>query len=179
MKSLSYMAMAVTMVVALTGCNDWLEVPVEGKSTSKELFEKGDGYRSVLHGVYMNMAEDVLYGKNLQCGLVDFFSNQYNVNVRNEDLSSRALIAAGNRDYKNTQLTPEIKNLWMSAYKCIGAANGLIQSVSGEDPNKFAKGEMEKNMIEGEAKALRAFIHLDLLRLFAPAPKDEIGRAHV
>ena len=179
MKSLSYMAMAVTMVVALTGCNDWLEVPVEGKSTSKELFEKGDGYRSVLHGVYMNMAEDVLYGKNLQCGLVDFFSNQYNVNVRNEDLSSRALIAAGNRDYKNTQLTPEINNLWMSAYKCIGAANGLIQSVSGEDPNKFAKGEMEKNMIEGEAKALRAFIHLDLLRLFAPAPKDDDGNAYI
>ena len=51
--------MAITMVVALTGCNDWLDVPVEGKSTSKELFEKGEGYRSVLHGLYINMAEDV------------------------------------------------------------------------------------------------------------------------
>ena len=91
--------MAITMVVALTGCNDWLDVPVEGKSTSKELFEKGEGYRSVLHGLYINMAEDVLYGKTLQCGLVDFFSTQYNIHARPEDLSNPALIAEGKRDY--------------------------------------------------------------------------------
>ena len=33
MKGITYMAMAITMVVALTGCNDWLDDPVEGKST--------------------------------------------------------------------------------------------------------------------------------------------------
>ena len=179
MKGITYMAMAITMVLALTGCNEWLDVPVEGKATSKELFEKGEGYRSVLHGVYMNMSEDVLYGKNLQCGLVDFFSNQYNINVRPEDLSSTALIAAGKRDYQNKDLRPEIDKIWMAAYKCIGATNDLIQSVRGEDAGKFAKGEMEKNLILGEAKAVRAYVHLDMLRLFAPAPKDDDGGAYI
>lgn len=171
--------MAITMVVALTGCNDWLDVPVEGKSTSKELFEKGEGYRSVLHGLYINMAEDVLYGKNLQCGLVDFFSNQYNINARPEDLSNPALIAAGKRDYLNKDLRPQIDQMWMAAYKCIGAANDLIQKVKDEDADKFAKGEMERNMILGEAKAIRAYLHLDMLRLFAPAPKDDDGGAYI
>ncbi len=179
MKGITYMATAITIVMTLTGCNEWLDVPVEGKSTSKELFEKGDGYRSVLHGLYINMAEDVLYGKNLQCGLVDFFSNQYNVNVRHEDLSSTALIAAGKRDYQNKDLRPEIDKMWMAAYKCIGAANDLIQNVGGENAGKFAQGEMEKSLILGEAKAVRAYVHLDMLRLFAPAPKDDDGGVYV
>lgn len=179
MKRITYMAAAVTLVMVLAGCNDWLEVPVEGKSTSKELFEKGDGYRSILHGLYISMGEDVLYGKNLQCGLVDFFSNQYNVDVGHEDLSSPALIAAGKRDYQNKDLRPEIDKIWMAAYKCIGAANDLIQNVGGEDAGKFAQGEMEKNMILGEAKAVRAYIHLDLLRLFAPAPKEDDGGLYI
>ncbi len=136
--------MAITMVVALTGCNDWLDVPVEGKSTSKELFEKGEGYRSVLHGLYINMAEDVLYGKNLQCGLVDFFSNQYNIDARPEDLSNPALIAAGKRDYLNKDLRPQIDQMWMAAYKCIGAANDLIQKVKDEDAGKLRKAKWRK-----------------------------------
>ena len=41
MKGITYMATAITMILALTGCNEWLDVPVEGKATSKELFEKG------------------------------------------------------------------------------------------------------------------------------------------
>ncbi len=38
---------------------------------------------------------------------------------------------------------------------------------------------MERKMITGEAYACRALIHFELLRLFAPAPVNDDGRAYI
>ena len=61
------------MLFLTTSCNNWLDVPVDGQFTRKELFQIGDGYREALHGVYKEMAAPALYGLNLQFGVLDFF----------------------------------------------------------------------------------------------------------
>ena len=180
MKQIKYsILIAGLLSIIFVSCSDWLDVPVEGRSTSGELFETGDGYRSALHGLYKNMVTDDLYGANLQFGLVDFFSNQYSLNVPTADLNSTVLIAAGKREYNNKDLRPQLDQLWLKAFNVIASANNLIQNIEGESNDKFSQGEIEKNTILGEAKAVRAFLHFDMLRLFAPAPVNDDSRVYI
>lgn len=57
-------------------------------------------------------------------------------------------------------------------YHVIADCNDLIDHVSKESASAFEFGEIEKAKIYGEALAMRAFVHFDLLRLFAPAKDD-------
>lgn len=179
MKHTLYIGILSGLFLLTTSCNDWLDVPVDGQFTKKELFEIGDGYREALHGVYKEMAAKDLYGFNLQFGVIDFFSNQYDINAGTDKLNDPIYIAAGKREYNNTNLQPVIDNIWLKAYHAIAASNNLINSIQEEANDKFSNGEMEKNVILGEAKACRAFLHFDLLRLFAPAPADDDGQIHI
>ncbi len=160
-------------LLLLSSCNSWLEVPVDGQSTSKELFEIGDGYRTALNGLYAEMSSPTLYGRELQFGVLDFFSNQYKVDVPKSDLSNPLYLAAGKRDYQQTNLLPLIDNIWLKAYNIVAGANNLVANIKNEPANKFDKGKMEQDMILGEAIAIRAFLHFDMLRLFAPAPVSD------
>ena len=72
-----------------------------------------------------------------------------------------------------------ISNIWSIGYNNIANCNNLILNVSKASPSVFKEGEFEKNMIWGEALALRAFIHFDLLRLFAPAISKDDGKSYI
>ena len=58
-----------------------------------------------------------------------------------------------------------IQSIWSNSYNAVANCNNLIDRAQKEDPSKFAEGEEERNLIWGEALALRAFIHFDLLLL--------------
>ena len=68
---------------------------------------------------------------------------------------------------------------YYQTYNNIANCNNLILNVSKASPSVFKEGEFEKNMIWGEALALRAFIHFDLLRLFAPAISKDDGKSYI
>ena len=40
---------------AMTACSDWLDIEPEGQATNDKLTETGDGYRTMLSGVYKAM----------------------------------------------------------------------------------------------------------------------------
>lgn len=172
-------ALAALTLTVTGSCNDWLEVPVDGQSTSKELFETGDGYRAALNGLYQEMADPKLYGRELQFGVIDFFSNQYKTNVSQTELNSPVYIAAGKRNFKDKDLQPVLDDIWLSAYNVIAASNDILQNIQNETDDKFSSGEMEKKLIIGEVKAIRAFLHFDMLRLYAPAPIQDDGAAYI
>ena len=62
---------------AMTACSDWLDIEPEGQATNDKLTETGDGYRTMLSGVYKAMTSKNLYGVELQFGIVDCISQQY------------------------------------------------------------------------------------------------------
>ena len=71
--------------------------------------------------------------------------------------------------YKNSELTPTTDAMWSAAWNIIANCNNLAQQVAEEDTMLFYKRTQEKNMILGEAIALRAYMHFDLLRIYAPS----------
>lgn len=170
--------MMMFSVLFLISCNDWLDLKPEGQATSDELFSTGDGYRSVLNGVYKKMGVPELYGFELQFGMIDCMSQQY-VKSRMENGNMAPYVDAANYDFKSNNLQPKIEKLWANAYNVIANANNLIQMATNASPDLFELGEIERKMILGEAYACRALMHFDLLRLFAPAPVNDDGKAYI
>lgn len=179
-RNILYTTVVAMMALAMSSCNDWLDVPVDGQSTSKELFADGDGYRSALHGLYGSMSKPLLYGKELQYGLIDFFSNQYKTaGVPERFFTSVKYTAAANRKFNDPELQPTLDEIFRESYKIVSEANNLIRYINSDTERKFREGKMERDMIFGEALAIRAFIHFDMLRLYAPAPIIDDGRSYI
>lgn len=151
-----------------TSCEDWLDLKPETQSTEDELFSTVDGYRSVLNGLYKSMASADLYGRELSFGMLTCMSQQYD--LTSNVMSEQKYLFAEEFEYENTKLKPTVDKVWKSGFNVIANANNLIQNLEKTSPDIFAMGDVERNLMLGEAYACRAMMHFDLLRLFAPAP---------
>ncbi|WP_059026222.1 RagB/SusD family nutrient uptake outer membrane protein [Gabonibacter massiliensis] len=163
-----------------TSCEDWLSLQPEGQTTEEQLFKTGDGYRTVLNGLYKSMAARDLYGGELCFSMVDCISQQYNLELMVKGYPyTQKHIAAGAFIYDDIYVRPIIERIWKSAFNIIANANSLIQNTESAPSDLFAKGETERKMILGEAYACRALMHFDLLRLFAPARVNDDKKVYV
>ena len=166
-------------LLSLSSCKEWLDLQPEGQATSDELFSTGDGYRSVLAGIYEAMASKNLYGVELQFGVVDCISRQYTWNWKYGEQGTNMYQIARGLDYYNTALRSTIDAIWKDGFNVVANANNLIQNIEDASSDLFAGGDVERRMILGEAYACRALVHFDLLRLFAPAPVHDDGEQRV
>lgn len=156
----------VSVSLILSSCNDWLNLEPADTTTETDLFTTGDGYRNALNGIYSQMATSSMYGKALSWGQLDAMAQFYRAR------SGTVENYISHYSYTNKDVTPTIQSIWEGAYNCIANCNNIIQRVEADSPDKFAKGIEEIKLIKGEALALRALLHLDILRLFAPAKDD-------
>lgn len=163
----------------LTSCDSWLDLKPETQVTEDELFNSGDGYRASLNGLYKAMGVTNLYGRELSFGMVDCISQQYRLDLGTRVTYDQKYVDMGSFNYSTTEVTDVIEGVWRQAFNVVANANNLIQNVTNESPDLFAQGQMEKNLILGEAYACRALMHFDMLRLFAPAPVNDDGGIYV
>lgn len=150
----------------LTSCDDWLEVESKKEISAELLFTEGVGFRNALNGIFQECGKPSLYGKSLTWGALSAVSQTYDkVTVEDEIFYFK--------DFKYNEQASMISTYsawWDGMYKIIANINAMLAHIEDADPSLFAEGEKEKNLIKGEALAMRAFLHLDIVRLFAPAP---------
>ena len=156
----------------LFGCNGWLNVTPQSEVDEEDLFADGEGYRNSLNGVYSRISESDMYAQQLTWGFMDVLAQYYNFDKMNQ---YGAYPKAYKGDYDNSEVKGILESIWQGAYKSIANCNNLIQNIDKADVTKFLGREGEKNMLKGEALALRAFLHFDLLRLFAPVAVELNG----
>ena len=150
----------------VVSCNAWLDVTPENAIADDDLFSTGFGYRNALNGIYTNLASDELYGKQLSWGFLSAISQQYN---QKAGTISPMYADASELIYNTVDTEPVVTAIWEKGYKVIANLNKLIENIRSTDISLFEYGEEEKNLIYAEALSLRAMMHFDLLRLFAPA----------
>lgn len=158
------------VVVGLTSCESWFDVSPENQVSSDDLYATGTGYRMQLNGIYKALSETSLYGKELSWGFLDILGQYYTEAALNDDQKEINKFL-----YKGPVVKAIASSIWSQMYHSIADCNNLIEHVSKADSNLFANGGIECYKIHGEALAMRAFIHFDLLRLFAPL-KDDGGK---
>lgn len=176
MKTTKRFIYLLILPLVLASCNDWLDVSPEDEIGEEKLFADGEGYRNALNGIYKSLAEQGLYGINLTWGIVDAFGQYYDVDNYS---GQNDLLYASQYEFDDDAVKPKIKTVWEKAYNVVANCNNIIQNIENEDPDKFTFKESEKQMIWGEALAVRAFVQFDMLRLFAPAPVTNPSKAYI
>lgn len=160
----------IIILLLAASCSKWLDVTPDNAISDKNLFATGQGFRNALNGIYLNMASDELYGKELSWGFMSAVSQQY---CQTDEIENPLYQDASKLLYNTVQTEPVVTAFWEKGYKIIANTNKLLEEIEGVPTTDFEYGRDEKELIIAEALAIRALMHFDLLRLFAPSPESD------
>jgi len=144
----------ILISIGLTSCSDWLNVSPSTEKDREDLITTEAGFKEMLYGCYINMTDVALYGHQLTYGSIESFAKNY------------CWAFAPSYDYTDKTVRPTIDAIWTGMYNTIANDNSILKDIESHK-ELFSNGEGE--ILEGEALAMRAFLHFDLLRMFAPA----------
>ena len=155
MKKIIYTASFV-LLLALAGCSDWLNVQPLGQTEEEQMFKEESGFLRTLTGTYKLLGDKNAYGQQLTIGFPEYVAHNW--------LPSGPFYEF---KYDDAAAENQLYNTWMQLYKAIANTNLVLKNLEGRSPSEFDNYDL----IKGEALGLRAYIHLDLLRLFGPVLK--------
>ena len=152
------LAVAGTLALPVS-CSDWLDVKMSDKIMENTLFSTNNGFMTALNGVYMGMVD--VYGEDLSMGIIDVQAQYYNMVNGNHNYKVFANYLYDDEAFKNRS-----NSIWTKIYSLIANINGLLVHC---DEENSALRENYYPLVKGEALALRAMLHFDLLRLYGPS----------
>ncbi|ERJ57919.1 RagB/SusD family nutrient uptake outer membrane protein [Sphingobacterium paucimobilis] len=150
-----YIYSVIISSLTLSGCTKFLEVTPRSTVSDDKLFEDEPGFQQALNGVYNEMSGRSLYGDNLSMGYLSALAKNYTMTQ-----SSHRFYLTNTFDYKNSS---SVESVWNKSYTAIATLNNVLNQM--ENRKELFK-ENNYSLIKGEALALRAYLHFDLLRLF-------------
>lgn len=158
------------LLLSVMSCNKWLDVPPKDKLTEQALYSTPEGIAEALNGIYLDMGKSKLYGANLTCTTLDIFGQYYNIG------SLHNLTKYQTYTYNDENVQKKLDLIWTNAYIDVVNVNKFIQNL---DTYKGVLDGNSESILRGEAYALRAFLHFDLLRMYGPvyATADSIRTA--
>lgn len=160
----------ILLSLSVSSCG-WLDITPENSIDENDLFTTGYGFRNALNGIYLKIGSRDLYGENLSWGFLSSAAQEYLTDDSQQGSYTTQLTKdAADFVYNSASTQPVIQAIWETQYSVVANINKIIEHIDQIDKSEFAYGEDERNLIKAEAYALRAMLHFDLLRLFAPAP---------
>lgn len=165
-----YIFILLLATILCASCEDWLTVEPQDMVTVDKALENPDGYTAALIGVYQTMQNAYNPSAFMIGSGVDILSNAY---AEPSYSFSSTLNSCYNYDFDDTQLDAASGVAFLQLYQAIANVNVIIENIETEE----ALEEADRQMIEGEAKALRAFLHFDLWRVYGTAPDDPTGNS--
>lgn len=148
------------MAFCLAACNSWLDVSPKSQVKNDDLFGNEAGFQTAMFGVYTSMASSTLYGERLTMGFMDVLPRYYTVP------SGTSNYYVYTFDYESSTVVSICDQIYLNMYKTIMNCNNLLENMEGKE-GLFTKGHYE--VMKGEMLGVRAFLHFDLLRMFAPS----------
>lgn len=162
MKKLNLFISAALLLFAVS-CNEWLDVKPYDKISQDELLSSEDGYKKFLNGIYVEMNRDMLYGAALSVEMIEIMGGAYVIGTDKSVWGNYSDLAS--YKYDTDYWRARMNETWNKAYSLILNCNLLLENIE-KTSVKFT-GDNYK-VIKGEALALRAMLHFDMLRLFGP-----------
>lgn len=141
-------------------CNNWFDTPPEGNGMGgAEVFNNESSFRDYMNGIYTGLRSNELYGENLTLGGLELLSQSF---VPYQE--AKAWCKLSLNDPFTINLASEVyAKLYAAIYQC----NDILERFEQKKELYFIPGSRE--MMIAEAKALRAFLHFELVRLFSPS----------
>lgn len=146
-----------------SSCKKYLDVKPQSQVAADQLFSTPQGFEQALNGLYTRCSQSDLYGMEMTMGLPDVLAQDWTVEP-NADYYLNYLQSIL-YNYQDQNFINRKDGIWSGLYNAIANDNLLLQYV---DSGKVLPAA-EYPLIKGEALALRAYMHFDALRLFAPS----------
>lgn len=148
---------AIVLLALFASCSKIIEREPTHALDGNENFKKIGDYELALIGAYSLFRQGDYYG-NAASGfsvLPDMLSDNFNENL-DETLGNYSILATWTYAEDETN----IGAIWLAAYKVIMQANLVLRNL-----DQFASTEPQTvNRLKGQALAIRAFAHFDVLR---------------
>jgi starch-binding outer membrane protein, SusD/RagB family len=161
MRIITISIIAVTM---LSACSKWLDVQPKSQVSEEELFKTEEGFEEALNGVYTRCTQSDAYGYELSTGFLEAMAQNYSITTSAVD--PMGFYQTEHFNFTDANLILHKDSAWSALYNAIANDNILLSHIDG------SKGLFTGNnysLIKGEALGLRAFLHFDALRIFAPS----------
>jgi starch-binding outer membrane protein, SusD/RagB family len=152
------------VLVTASSCDNYLDVVPQDKILESQIYGTEAGIQNVHNGLYMQLADNNLYGKQLSMDAIEILGQQYNMPTTHHK-NKIATYAYAENVPKAT-----FSGIWEKAYTTILSANKFLESI---DEHKSVISVEKANILKGEAIAIRAMLHFDMLRLFGPIYKTK------
>lgn len=157
MKNNIYIILSLLVVgFTATACEDFLNVTPEGQINREQQLSTREGIEDALYGVYSQMRSNSLYGQELHFSTLEILSQTLWC-YGNDDIT-----AMSRYDWKHSAITSIFEAVWTDMYKNISNVNSILDAPLVADAHEFPY-----TIYKGEALGLRAFMHFDLVRIFA------------
>jgi starch-binding outer membrane protein, SusD/RagB family len=161
MKKLSIYLCLFSLLGAFSACKKWLDVKPEDKFLEDQVFSSPVKVYQALNSNYLLMAKSSLYGATLTSVVPEILAQSYNISTTS---TGQGASYSSTNQY-SYGILPGVTSIWADAYKVIASTNSFLQNL---DKYKGVVSAWEDSLLRGEATAIRAYVHFDLLRLYGP-----------
>lgn len=144
-----------------TSCNKWLDVKPEDKFIEEDVFKTPQGFYDALNGIYLRLGANDLYGSSLTLKNLDILAQNYRIT----ESHNKVLQQLNNFNYADKDVKMVLDSVWKNMYSNITNINKFIENL---DTYGNVLDQQTADLMYGEALAARAYLYLDLLRLYAP-----------
>lgn len=149
----------VGLLGMFTACADWLDVKPKVAVNEEDLFNRELGFKEALTGIYIQMGDVNLYGREMTYGFIDALAQRYR--IASGDYTSAMLYT-----FPSTLTENYMNVIWKNSYTVIANINNFLEWMDKKREVITTPGYYE--LMKGEALGLRAFLYFDLLRLWGP-----------
>ena len=147
-------------VLSLTSCAGWLTVDSTDRIMEDKLYEDREGFYTALNGVYIDLVKASLYSGVFGPSVPDILAQYYDTSV---DAHMNGSLAQYQAEAKRLA----VNDTWTRTYFLILNLNKTIEQADARKGSVL--NDTDYNLIKGEALALRALLHFELFRYFAPS----------
>lgn len=151
---------SIITICTLASCSKWLDVTPQSEVSQDALFETQDGFKEALNGLYSRLVQEGVYAREASVGTVEVLAQNYSVDAK-DPWHYRPTMQF---NYKDADFINRSSEIWKGLYSVVANANLILENVD-EKKNVFT-GE-NYAIVKGEALAMRAYCHFEVLRLFA------------
>lgn len=164
MKKYKYIILTFCTILLFVGCNNWLDVQPRTQKKKELMFDSEQGFREVLVGAYMRLKSPSLYGGDLSWGAIENLAQHWETNTG---------VSQSMSNYKFKEAEEDIAAIYFGLYATISDVNSILEVI---DEKQALLPNDSYELIKGEALAMRAYCHFNVLQLFGPIPGSEDGK---
>lgn len=152
-------------LLALTACNDYLDVDAPSKSFPENIYSSAKDVSMALNGVYAEILASNTFGQAYTYSLV------LNSDVDYVSSSSATQQTNTPKRYDMTSASSTANSVWNATYSAIETANEFIHYLSNSPIyNAGSDSYSDLQQYMGEAKVMRAMLYYELLCYWGDVP---------